>query len=198
MGHSGLRVIRFHKRYYIFIEGDPWVDCLGLRIIKETPADATKYDQWLAAQRRTAEEWEVLYEDFLSVKPGNEVTTDLPDFMLEQLPSFFAPQEQGHLEWVHTLDLDRELFSVDNKNYFKLEQVPHIERVDTMFGEKFNYGESFFDQLSLLDPVPVEGATDFVIEHTTQSDEFSLKSLTIGEVSSLSVTADVQADSDVV
>ena len=185
MSHNGVRAIRFHKRYYIFSsEEKPRPDHLGLQITKEIPADAARYHQWLAAQRKFAEKWEALYEDFLSVKPDNEVTNNLlPKFMRVQLPSFFAPLNEAHLKWIYTMDLDREVFSVNNKHHFKLEQVPHIEWIDVVCGE------SLVDQVS-TDPVPWGGVTDFVIEHTDQSGELSLKNLTMGDVSSLSVTAD--------
>ena len=77
---------------------DPWPSCLGLQIAREIPADAAKYQEWLAAQRESAEEWEISYEDFLSVKPGNKVTNDVPDFMLEQLPSSFTPLNEECLD----------------------------------------------------------------------------------------------------
>ena len=135
MGHSGLRAIRFHNRYYSFIESSPWPDCLGLELAREIPADAAKYQEWLAAQRKSAEEWQVLYEDFLTVKPGNEVTTDLPAFMLDRLPSSFAPPVKGWLEWIYIVDLNREIFSVTNEDHFKLEQVPHIAWFEAICGE---------------------------------------------------------------
>ena len=183
MDGIGLRVIRFHKRYYSFIESDPLSNCLGLQITKEIPADAAKYQNWLAAQRESAKEWELLYEDFLSVKPGNEFRTDLPDFMMKRLPSLFAPLQEGRIERVYTVDLDREIFSVNNEDHFKLEQVPHIQWIDA------NYDESLVHQISLEDTVPMEGFTDSVIEQLTQSGGSSLNNLTIGDVSSLSVTA---------
>ena len=187
MGHSGLRVIRFHKRYYIFLESDPWPDCLGLQIAREIPADAAKYQEWLAAQRKSAEEWEVLYEDFLSVKPGYEVTTDLPDFMLYRLPTLFAPPDEGSLEWIYIMDLDREIFSVTDEDHFKLEQVPHIAWIDAICGG------TPVDQVSLPDPVPMEGVTEFLNEHTIKRGELSnaLNNVTMSDVSSLSANGNV-------
>ena len=181
----GLRVVRFRKRHYIFLESDPWPSCLGLQIAREIPADAAKYQEWLATQRKSAEEWEISYEDFLSVKPGNKVTNDVPDFMLEQLPSSFTPLNEECLDWIYTVDLDREIFSVNNEDHFKLEQVPHIEWMDAI-GRA-----SLVDQVSLPNPVPMEGVTDFVVEHTVQSGErsFALNNVTMNDVSSLFVTA---------
>ena len=185
MRHSGLRVIRFQNRYYSFIKSSPWPDCLGLEVAREIPTDAAKYQEWLAAQRKSAEEWEVLYEDFLIVKPGNKVKTDLPDFMLDRLPSSFAPPDKGLLEWIYIVDLDREIFSVTDEDHFKLEQVPHIVWFDVIGGD------IPVDQLSLPDRVPVEGVTDFLIEHTIKSDELSnaLNNITMSDVSSLFVNA---------
>ena len=175
MGHTGLRVIRFHKRYYIFYEDMPWPTCLGKQITRGIPADAAKYQEWLAAQRKVADAWEVLYEDFLSVKPGNEVTANLPSFMLGELPSFYTPLEEENIEFVYVVDLDREIFSVNNEYHFKLEQIPHINWIDALCDE------SFVDQASSPDPMRMEGITNI------QGDGFSLNNLTMGDVSSLSV-----------
>lgn len=83
--------------------------------------DVAKYQDWLDAQRKSAERWEVSYENFLSIKPGKEVTTDSPRFMLEEILSYVAPSlDHNDYKYTHTLDLDREIFSVNNKYHFKL------------------------------------------------------------------------------
>ena len=142
----GVHVIRFHKRYYILSsEENPRPDHLGLQITKEIPADAARYHQWLAAQRKSAEKWEVLFEDFLSVKPDNGVTANLLKFWRLKLPSFFPLLNEGyegHLEWIYTVDLDREIFSVNNRHHFKLSRVPHVEWIDAVCGD------SLLDQVS--------------------------------------------------
>ena len=127
MGTRGLRVVRFRKRYYSFFnQYDSYPEGLGKKIVAEIPTDAVKYQEWLAAERKIAEEWEALYEDFLSVKPGNQITSEIPDWMSERHPSFIAPINDLFIEWVYTIDLDGETFTVNNGAHFKLNQVPSI------------------------------------------------------------------------
>ena len=183
---SEMRVVRFHKRYYIIsAEYEPRPGSLAAVIAREIPSDAAEYQKWLAAQRKSAEEWEVLYEEYLSVKPGNEFTTNLPSFMRRQPPSLFAPLGSNRLEGVYIVDLDREIFSVNNEHHFKLEQVPHIEEMNAICCA------SFVGKVSLPDPTPTESVTDSVIEHTIQSGELSnaRNNHTVRDVSFLCVAA---------
>ena len=133
MGTRGLRVIRFRKRYYIFYNRlDSYPEGLGTDVAVEIPGDAAKYQEWLAAQRETAAEWEAFYEEFLSVQPGIEKPTESPEFMQHQFPSSLAPLNDTFIEWIYTVDLDREIFSVNNGAHFKLEQVPHIDWIKSL------------------------------------------------------------------
>ena len=181
MGTRGLRVVRFRKRYYIFYnQWDSYPEGLGKTIANEIPTDAAKYQEWLAAQRQTAEEWEALYEEFLTIKPGNEVTTDLPDFMQQSFPSSLAPLNDTFIEWIYITDLDRETFSVNNGAHFKLEQVPHVDWINSLGNGGLG------DVIALPGAVPMEAITNLVIGHTTQDSELSkhLGGLTVSEVSS--------------
>ena len=36
------------------------------------------------------------------------------------------------IEWVYVLDLDREIFSINNIVHLKLEQVPHVNLIDAL------------------------------------------------------------------
>ncbi len=180
MGTRGLRVVRFRKRYYIcYNQYDSYPDGLGKQIAGEIPTDALKYQQWLVAERESAEECEALYGNVLSVKPGNEVTTDLPEFMREDHPSLLAPLNEAGIEWIYTVDLDRETFSVNNGAHFKLEQVPHIDWINSLADGRLG------DKISLPSAVPMEAITSLVVENTSQRSEISklLGALTVGDVS---------------
>ena len=187
LGDNGLRVIRFHKWFYIFSEDDNRYRRMGLRIVGNIPKDAAEYQEWLIAQREIAKNWENLYESFLSVKPGNKVTTRLPHFMEKQLPTLFPPGEDliyapSSLDCTYTVDLNREIFSFNDHNHFKLERVPHIK------WEHNRFGESLVDRVYLPDP---KGVTDSMIDHFIQSNELSkpLNDISMNNVSSLSTTA---------
>ena len=115
-----MRVTRFRKRYYILLTGYG-----SYPVAAKIPTDALKYQQWLAAERESAGKWEALYEDVLSVKPGN-VTTSLPEVMRQHFSSLLAPLNGTWNDWIYTVDLDRETFSINNGAHYKLEQIPHI------------------------------------------------------------------------
>lgn len=180
MGTRGYRVVRFRKRYYIsFNQYDSYPDGLGKQIAAEIPTDATEYQVWLDAQRKSAEKWVALYEEFLSIKPGDEITSDLPDFMRQQFPSLLAPLNDTWIEWVYTVDLDRETFSVNNGAHFKLHQVPHIDWINSLADGDLG------DKISLPGAVPIEALSDLVVEPTSESRELldTLDDLTVSDVS---------------
>ena len=182
MGTRGLRVVRFRKRYYVFYnQYDSYPQGLGNEIAAEVPIDAATYQEWLAVQRKSAEEWELLYEEFLTIKPGNKITGDLPKFMHQRFPSSLAPSIDTWIEYVYTVDLDRETFSVNNGAHFKLDQVSHIDWINSL--TKGGLG----DMISLPGAVPMEALTSLVMEHTLQNSELSesLGGLTVGDVSSI-------------
>ena len=147
-------------------------------------ADGAEYQAWLAAHRKFAEEWEAAYEGFLSVQPGSEqvtsiltedfsldrsaleidlrypmlkqggVTTALPDFMQKQLPSLIPPLKRGTVDWIHVVDLDRELYSLNYKDHYKLQEVVCDDRL--------------VDGASLPKRVPMDGPTDRGIQDGRQ------------------------------
>lgn len=181
MGTRGFRVVRFRKRYYIFFnQFDSYPDGLGKQVAAQIPADAKEYQQWLDAQRKSAEKWEALYEDFLSIKPGNQVTTDIPDFMRQNYPTLLAPLNDTWIEWIYTVDLDREVFSVDNGAHFKLDRVPHIDWINSLADGDLG------DKISLPGAVPFEALSNLVVKPNLASGELSgtLDDLSISDVSS--------------
>ena len=163
MGTRGFRVVRFRKRYYIFFNRlDSYPEILGTDIAAEIPGNAAEYQEWLVAQRKLAEEWEAVYEQFLSVRPGSEKATDLPEFMQQQSPSLLTPLNDLFIEWVYTVDLDRETFSVNNGAHFKLQKVPHIDWINSL-----DCGEHG-DQIPLPATVPKDAITSLVADQRNE------------------------------
>ena len=178
MGTRGLRVVRFRKRYYQFYQQyDSYPTGLGKEVAAGIPTDAVKYQEWLATQRKSAEEWDALYEAFLSVNGGNENPPNLPTFMQEQAPSLLAPLNDTWLaplndtwiEWIYIVDLDREVFSVNNGAHFKLDQVPHIDWINSLADGGLG------DKISLPGTIPLEAVTSLVAERTHQTGNVSQK-----------------------
>ncbi len=190
MGTRGLRIVRFRKRYYIFYnQYDSYPSGLGKQVVAEIPTDAVKYQEWLAAQRKSAEEWEALYEDYLSVRPGNEVTTNLPDFMRQHFPSLLTPLNDTWIEWIYTVDLNRETFSVNNGAHFKLDQITHIDWIGSLAEAELG------DQVSLPGSVPAEAVTDLVVECNLGSSDLS-KAPSVSDVGSSLADGTLLTDSD--
>ena len=163
MGTRGFRVVRFRKRYYIFFNRlDSYPEMLGTDIAAKIPGDAAKYQEWLVDQRKFAEEWEAVYETFLSVQPESEKTTDLPGFMQQHPPSLLTPLNDLFIEWVYTVDLDRETFSVNNGAHFNLKEIPHIDWINSL-----DCGE-LGDQIPLPAAVPKNAITSLVTDQRTE------------------------------
>ena len=170
MGTRGLHVVRFRKRYYQFYQQyDSYPTGLGSEVAATIPTHAVKYQEWLTYERKSAEEWEAIYEAFLTVKPGNEVTADLPQFMQQQPPSLLAPLNDTWIEWIYIVDFDREVFSVNNGAHFKLDQVPHIDWINSLASGGLG------DQISLPGTIPLEAVTSLVAERTFQTSNLSQK-----------------------
>lgn len=163
MGFPRFRVVRFHKHYYTFINTyDCSTDGLGEDIKEEIPTDEAGYKQWLAVQRKFAEEWEAVYKEFLSIKPGNRIIEGVPIFMREDCPSLLAPLNYTWIEWIY---IDRDTFTVNNGAHFKLEMIPHIDWINSLAHGGLG------DKISLPDAVPTDAVTNLVIEPNFQSSE---------------------------
>ena len=127
MGTRGFKAWRFRKRYYFqYNHWDSYPEGLGSQIASEIPSEHEQYISWLAAQRKQAEIRESRWDEYLTVDPDIEDPTVDLDFMDEYHPSSLVPLNDTYIEWVYILDLDREIFSVNNGAHFKLEQGPHI------------------------------------------------------------------------
>ena len=182
MTTSGLRVVRFRKRYYSYSyqPAHSYPRGLGKDVADEIPKDAIEYQRWLADRRKYAKKWEALYKAFLSVKPGNILTTDVYAFMDDVIPSSLPPVVND-IDYIYTVDLDRETFSVNNGAHFKLEQIPHIDWIESLADGGLG------DQISLPGAVPMEAVTHLVVEPKSQSSELSntLCDLPVSDVRSI-------------
>ncbi|KAL8825489.1 MAG: hypothetical protein Q9191_004387 [Dirinaria sp. TL-2023a] len=131
MGTRGYKAWRFRKRYYYqYNHYDSYPRGLGKELAGEIPPSSQKYSAWLEDQRRMVAEWEARWDEYLAVDPSSHNPLKLPDnldFMTEQPPSWMVPLNDIWIEWVYILDLDREIFSVNNGAHFKLDRIPHVD-----------------------------------------------------------------------
>ena len=101
--------------------------------------------------------------------------------MRREPPSSIAPVNDDSIQWIYTVDLDREVFTVNNRAHFKLDQVPHIDWIRSLANGGLG------DTISLPGAVPMEAVTSLMVEHIFQSSELSntLSDPTVSEVGSI-------------
>lgn len=127
MGTRGFKAWRFRKRYCaLYNNQDSYADHIGMQIVQRIPSDREKYLAWLQAERRQAEEWETCWDHKMALEPGTRTTASCEDFDILKVPSWFTPLNGVMIEWVYIIDLDRELFSVNDGAHFRLDQVSKI------------------------------------------------------------------------
>ena len=133
MGTRGFKAWRFRKRYYFqYNHWDSYPEGLGQMIVATIPSKPEEYQTWLKDQRKAAAAWEAEWNDYLTMDPNSKVKEIATEMMAENHPTWFAPLNDLFIEWVYILDLDREIFSVNNGAHFKLEQAPHIDWINAL------------------------------------------------------------------
>ncbi|KAI9038050.1 uncharacterized protein KD926_011288 [Aspergillus affinis] len=145
MGTRGLFFVRCRGRYFAYYNHfDSYPDGLGSAIIQQIPENRDEYREWLQAMRVRYSKLATHYEGQclpVSVKADqSDPTGSLPeryiksflsvDDRLEHSPlQIVMPDaEIWFIEWTYTLDLDREVFTVDNVLHFKLTKIPRYDR----------------------------------------------------------------------
>ena len=131
MGTRGYQAWRFRKRYYVkYNNHDSHPSGLGTWIARSIPLNPKDYATWLESQRRMIREWEAEFLEALM--PTQKELDDKPCVDGMEDPSWFPPMNGSMIKWVYVLDLDREIFSIDNSVHLKLERVPHVNLVDAL------------------------------------------------------------------
>lgn len=160
MGTRGYRVTRFRGRYYRFYNHwDSYPEGLGKDIAKTIPADPKAYQEWLAKRRQEALEWHNALERFLCKKKAEDldvITPKIQNVEIEDryatniqpwgvgtdvLPNFTPAFNDLHIEWVYTIDLDNEVFTIDNGAHLHLIHASDLTWIDALahgfWGDKF-------------------------------------------------------------
>ncbi len=143
MGTRGFRIIKFRGRYWIFY--NHWdsypEDGLGDALVDSIPVDPGRYQTWLQSQRHLFAKWDSLLQNFLTIQPVDMCKlesgdTQIPVFhaafdkrLLDDAPPFYQSGSNDlYIEWTYTIDLDREVFSVDNGAHFSLNHIPRNKK----------------------------------------------------------------------
>ncbi|KAL8788906.1 MAG: hypothetical protein Q9213_001429 [Squamulea squamosa] len=170
MGTRGLTVWRFRKRYFPFYSKyDSYPQSLGKHLVNSIPTDLMKYQRWLQEKRQMVNDYDDRYDRFLSVpadineqnrkqtsgrdedlgaaedsEPSatvSKLSWQCPDFVdLCHPPSFVAPLNDLFIEWVYTINLDQEVFSINNKVHYHLAMVGEIgDSFETVYNANGDY-----------------------------------------------------------
>lgn len=138
MGTRGFRIIKFRGRYWIFYNHwDSYPEGLGKSLVESIPTDPEDYQKWLQSQRDSFAKWDSLLQKLLIIQPedllklhSNERQTPVFHAAFDERLQEDAPpyHKSGFndlfIEWTYTIDLDREVFSVDNGAHFCLNHMP--------------------------------------------------------------------------
>ncbi|EZF34466.1 hypothetical protein H109_06903 [Trichophyton interdigitale MR816] len=137
MGTRGYRIVRYRGRYWIYYNHyDSYPEHFGARIVAEVPVDRKEYEAWLQQERTSYERRLVEIEEhyciadervhILKNEKGDaksEPWMNIRD--LEVLPSHFGDAANTvFIEWVYLIDLDEQVFSVNNRVFFNLWNIP--------------------------------------------------------------------------
>ena len=111
---------------------------MGKSLVDQIPTNSDDYQEWLKAQRAHWAKWDDLLQKILEIGPEDLAELRLPraeidteniwheafDERLKSIPpSFHIGTYNFSIEWSYTIDLDREVFSVDNGAHFRLDRV---------------------------------------------------------------------------
>ena len=135
-------IIVFFNRY------DSYPSHLGASIVDDIPTDPAKYAAWLEEQRSRALEWDKAVEDALCVSrrdTGDETVFlsgskdfedrwwfEIMEVDKRHLPDYMPPFNELFIQWIYTLDLDNEIFTVDNGAHFRLDRIARIHWADLL------------------------------------------------------------------
>lgn len=178
MGTRGYRVTRFRGRYYCFYNNsNSFPEVLGKFIVSEIPTDPEAYQRWLANKHNEALDWHMTLERFLCRKrvgyEGDDDAEEITDEVEEDaydhpwgmdtctLPDFRPMVNDLFIEWVYTIDLDKDVFTVDNGAHFRLNRIPALPTSTWING--LTHGRRG-DRLLLPSSVPEEAIADLKVE----------------------------------
>ncbi|CAD6576770.1 MAG: hypothetical protein ASARMPRED_007875 [Alectoria sarmentosa] len=138
MGTRGFRIIKFKGRYWIFYNHwDSYPDGLGDWLVETIPEDPEEYQKWLQSQRDFFGKWDSILQRILTIQPEDMYKLNLDEPQMHIIHATLDERLQGDapscyqsefndtwIEWIYTINLDREIFSVNNGAHFHLNQIP--------------------------------------------------------------------------
>ena len=105
--------------------------------MESIPADPEDYQEWLQSQRDFFGKWDSILQRILTIQPEDmyklhldEPQTHVIHATFDELlqgdaPSYYQSEfDYTWFEWIYIINLDREIFSVNNGAHFRLNQIP--------------------------------------------------------------------------
>ncbi|EFR02600.1 hypothetical protein MGYG_05597 [Nannizzia gypsea CBS 118893] len=154
MGTRGYRVVRYRGRYFVYYNHlDSYPEHFGKQVVSKVPVDRKEYEEWLQQERATYERRLVELEEHLCITEeqaqilvgdgtGHEdgapgVGSRLRILDTELLTCHFGEASNDlFIEWVYIIDLDQQIFSVNNEVYFRLWNIPRDTWIEVFYTEK--------------------------------------------------------------
>lgn len=150
MGTRGLEIVRYRGRYYVYYhQYDSYPSGWPKDLVRNIPRKREEYEKWLTDERARYKKYRQALEAYLTIsREEPEAGTDSVGHQLscwaphpasttaewrtdcpktETLPSYTVPFNDLYIEGIYTIDLDREVFTVNNTVHFKLDRVSHFE-----------------------------------------------------------------------
>lgn len=171
MGTRGYRVFRFRGRYYRFYNSsDSFPEGLGAEIVSEIPIHPEAYQRWLAERREEALKWHVHLQRVLcrnrahyegnrdlderaSESDDSQVNEFPWDVATDSFPDFEPAFNDLWISWIYTIDLDNEVFTVNNGIHVHLNRIPHLDWINAIE-----------DGVLLPSSVPEEAIADIIVK----------------------------------
>lgn len=171
MGILGFKIIRFRGRYWIFHHPHR-VESLGQWLVDSVPVDPEQYQKWLQSQRDTFTKWDSLLQEFLTIRPEDMQKLRSGELLApvfhaafdgrlhQDAPPYYKSSSNGlPIQYTYTIDLDREVFSVDCGAHFRLNRIPRNNRwVKAIFPDNHR------NRYLLPQLVPAESVTSLVLD----------------------------------
>lgn len=118
MGTRGLEIVRFRGRYYVrWHKYDGYFEGLGAQIVASIPSDPDEYQRWLQSTRSKYAAKECALERLYEIRDGSQ-----PDDVW--LPSELPRLNRYGAEYTYTIDLDREILTMNHSIHWQLGNIP--------------------------------------------------------------------------
>ncbi|KAL8920071.1 MAG: hypothetical protein Q9172_004656 [Xanthocarpia lactea] len=151
MGTRGLRIIKFRCRYWVFWNRyDTYLDGMGDSLVKSIPSDPEAYQRWLQSHRSLFAKWDDLLQRTLCINEDQlrniKLDRTLVGFLGEafnermcDIPSYNPGWADWDANYTYTINLDLEVFTIDNTAHYRLDKIPRDEWMRALDTDKHPY-----------------------------------------------------------